>query len=211
MVSHPCFSSPFSPDDPNISSVAHPSSFDQNHPNHQAHQPKQKQSVTTNRTSRGRQQQRHHPITPSRQSAFQQPYQRQQPQQVKSLLVDSSQCKNPRGRVGQAAMAAAMATLNGKSSQAARAISNAALSAALGSENSAPAVNREENSINRVMDMVRKTIVGSHALYFCKWNNCNYQTNRSDAIVRHIRSRKLAVAVLLTIFILTKCFYPYSQ
>jgi uncharacterized Zn-finger protein len=54
--------------------------------------------------------------------------------------------------------------------------------------NSIIVINSEENSIKKVAQYVEKRVINGRVWYFCKWNHCNYDTIRSDSIVRHIRS-----------------------
>ena len=67
-----------------------------------------------------------------------------------------------------------------------------------GSDGAVPAANRGENSIKRFMVFIDKRMVNNRTSYSCKWPNCAYGTHRSDTIVRHIRSRKCALARALS-------------
>lgn len=45
---------------------------------------------------------------------------------------------------------------------------------------------REQNSIKRVSQYVDKRLIDNKSVYFCKWEGCSYDTNRSDCIVRYV-------------------------
>ena len=45
---------------------------------------------------------------------------------------------------------------------------------------------REQNSIKKVSQYVDKRQIDDKFVYFCKWEGCSYDTNRSDCMVRSV-------------------------